>query len=95
MKEIDKWDRIDRFSATLTPLYLLHIPLLGFHIQLSIFLIIIYTLYITPLWISTYEGTGIATAEALLRLLPHNGTYLYGITIENITSYICYHPVHK
>ena len=42
--------------------------------------------------ISTHEGTGMATAEALLRLLPHNGTHLYGITIEYVDSCTRYHP---
>ena len=45
--------------------------------------------------IDTHEGTGKATAEALLRSIPHNGTHLYGITIEYVVSRTCYHPVHK
>ena len=45
--------------------------------------------------IATHEGTGKATAVALLRSLPHNGTHLYGITIEYVVSCTCYHPVHK
>ena len=45
--------------------------------------------------INTHEGIGKATAEALLRSLPHNGTQLYGITIEYVVSCTCYHPVHK
>ena len=45
--------------------------------------------------INTHEGTGEATAEGLLRSLPHNGTQLYGITIEYVVSCTCYHPVHK
>ena len=45
--------------------------------------------------INTHEGTGKAMAEALLRLLPHNGTQLYGITIEYVVSCTCFHPVHK
>ena len=45
--------------------------------------------------INTHEGTGKATAEALLRSLPHNVTQLYGITIEYVVSCTCYHPVHK
>ena len=45
--------------------------------------------------ISTHEGTGKAMADAPLRSLPHNGTHIYGITIEYIVSCILYHPVHK
>ena len=45
--------------------------------------------------INTHEGTGKATAKALLRSLPHNGTQLYGITIEYVVSCTRYHPVHK
>ena len=45
--------------------------------------------------INTHEGTGKAMAEAWLRSLPHNGTHLYGITVEYIVSYTCYHPLHK
>ena len=45
--------------------------------------------------INTHEGTGKATAKALLRSPPHNGTQLYGITIEYVVSCTCYHPVHK
>ena len=39
----------------------------------------------------THEGTGIATAEALLWSLPHNGTRLYGTTIEYIVTCTSYH----
>ena len=45
--------------------------------------------------INPHEGTGKAMAEALLTLLPHNGTHLYGVTIEYVVSGTCYHPVHK
>ena len=45
--------------------------------------------------INTHEGTGRATAGALLRSLPHNGTHLYGIAIEYVVSCTRYHPVHK
>ena len=45
--------------------------------------------------INPHEGTGKATAEALLRSLPHNSTQLYGITIEYVVSCTCYHPVPK
>ena len=41
--------------------------------------------------ISTNAGTGIATAEALLWSLPHNGTHLYGTTIEYIVSSLLQH----
>ena len=34
-------------------------------------------------------------AAALLRSLPHNSTYLYGITIEFVVSCTSYNPVHK
>ena len=42
--------------------------------------------------ISTHEGTGIAMAEGLLWSLPHNGTRLYGTTIEYVVSCTRYHP---
>ena len=36
--------------------------------------------------INTHEETGKAMAKALLRSLPHNGTQLYGNTIEYVVS---------
>ena len=45
--------------------------------------------------INTHKGTRKATPKALLRSLPHNGTQLYGITIEYVVSCTCYHHVHK